>query len=250
MLSLHLSVLHSEGICHDPKMPTLEDLGEDFFEENGDMLEEEEAEDLEDIFKELEEQEAKYSYRPGMSVGEHFDERVAEKLAEKKDETFKRRTFAFKDFWNRYTMCNEGSLDWYGVSFNGSVHVFKSCPGNDTVAFKGDCKAEDLLKHFTKAIPDEVIKLNCKVTSVKYSSKGVKVNTQSDKDAIEADFAVVTCSLGVLKANLRSMFDPQLSDAKAAAIRSMGFGTVCKIHLVYDDIWWSEVSEGLSVIYS
>ncbi|MEZ5844434.1 MAG: FAD-dependent oxidoreductase [Hyphomicrobiaceae bacterium] len=64
---------------------------------------------------------------------------------------------------------------------------------------------------------------------------GVKVTT--NRGAFEADRVIVTLPLGVLKAGTVS-FDPPLPEAKAGAIDRLGFGTLSKVILWFDQPFW------------
>jgi len=74
-------------------------MGEDFFEENGDQWEDDDDE-FWALFEQLEDEEEKWETEPGISVGQHYDRVVEEKL-EEKDEEFKRKANMFKDYWHR-----------------------------------------------------------------------------------------------------------------------------------------------------
>lgn len=55
---------------------------------------------------------------------------------------------------------------------------------------------------------------------------------------IRCDHVIVTCSLGFLKKNMGSMFKPALPESKQQLIRSLGFGTVNKIILHFENPFW------------
>lgn len=84
------------------------------------------------------------------------------------------------------------------------------------------------------------IRLNHPVTRIAYSAGGVTITT---RDAtFQADVAVVTLPLGVLKAG-DLVFDPPLPDTKRDAISRLGAGIVNKIILKFDAPFWKDSLE-------
>ncbi len=87
--------------------------------------------------------------------------------------------------------------------------------------------------------------LNCSVVKVEYKrKKGVSILT-ADGRLFTADFAVVTVPLGVLKRNFIN-FVPPLPKKVTSAIDRIGFGTLNKIILRFDDVFWDKESVWLS----
>jgi spermine oxidase len=64
-----------------------------------------------------------------------------------------------------------------------------------------------------------------------------------DGAELAADHVVVTVSLGYLKRHHRDMFDPPLSEEKAAAVEAIGFGRAGKVFLEYEEPFWAEGEE-------
>lgn len=75
------------------------------------------------------------------------------------------------------------------------------------------------------------IRLNTPVGKITHSKDGVKV------DDLPADYATCTVPLGVLKAD-SIRFDPPLPQDLRAAIAELGFGSVTKIALRFDEAFW------------
>lgn len=80
------------------------------------------------------------------------------------------------------------------------------------------------------------------VQAIDYNAPGVRVITQ--KTTFEADFAVVTVSLGVLKSGTIK-FLPDLPWRKNRAINRMGMGRLNKIALRYPKQFWPKGNHGL-----
>ncbi|RME56822.1 MAG: FAD-dependent oxidoreductase [Caldilineae bacterium] len=73
------------------------------------------------------------------------------------------------------------------------------------------------------------------VERIDYGSAGVRIATS--QGAFQADRAIVTVPLGVLKANAIA-FSPPLPQGKQAAIQRMGFGRYEKLGLRFPRIFW------------
>eukprot|EP00887_Chlorella_sp_A99_P004228 scaffold15.g4228.t1 len=74
------------------------------------------------------------------------------------------------------------------------------------------------------------------VTAVEQDAGGVTVTT-ADGRVLRGRYALLTPSLGVLKAGAIA-FSPPLPEAKAAAIAGLGFGLLDKLVLVFDAPFW------------
>jgi monoamine oxidase/CRP-like cAMP-binding protein len=79
------------------------------------------------------------------------------------------------------------------------------------------------------------VRLRHVVTRIDIGAGPVRVTT--DQGLFEADKVLVTLPLGVLKAE-SVRFDPPLPEAKRSAIARLGFGTLNKIALHYDEPFW------------
>jgi monoamine oxidase len=74
-----------------------------------------------------------------------------------------------------------------------------------------------------------------KVRRIDHGSRGVRLDTE--RDSFEADFAVVTLPLGVLRSGSVE-FSPPLPDAKRAAIQGLKMGTANKVVLAFREAFW------------
>ncbi|GAB6025470.1 hypothetical protein CHUAL_011210 [Chamberlinius hualienensis] len=73
--------------------------------------------------------------------------------------------------------------------------------------------------------------------------------TCSDDSTYEADHVIITVSLGFLKANHIALFDPPLPQKKQQTISAMGFGTLNKIHLIFERPFWDDKTQGFQLIW-
>ncbi|HCW84628.1 MAG: FAD-dependent oxidoreductase [Planktotalea sp.] len=79
------------------------------------------------------------------------------------------------------------------------------------------------------------LSLNERVNAVEYNSNKVRVT--SNISVRNFDAVIVTVPLGVLKVG-HIAFDPVLPDEKQQAIDRLGFGTLDKIYLQFDEVFW------------
>ncbi|KAF5890706.1 spermine oxidase-like, partial [Clarias magur] len=118
-----------------------------------------------------------------------------------------------------------------------------------------------ILDIILKDIPSGTILTNTAVKSIhwdletnpngkegKEPNHPVRVICENDQ-IIEADHVIVTVSLGVLKQQARTMFEPALPKPKLDAIKRLGFGTVDKIFLCFSQRFWPEDCEGIQLVW-
>jgi monoamine oxidase len=128
-----------------------------------------------------------------------------------------------------------------GASFERTswkfIREFEGYNGDDQFVVNGYDAVPKLLAQ------DLDIRKNQNVQAIDYTGPGVRVTTQ--KTTFEADFAVVTVSLGVLKAGAIK-FLPDLPWRKNRAIGRMGMGQLNKIALRYPKQFWPMDNHGLA----
>lgn len=84
------------------------------------------------------------------------------------------------------------------------------------------------------------IRLNQPVSAITYGSTKVTVETPSGP--IEADYAICTATLGVLKAGSIA-FNPALPAEKVTAIGRLGMGQINKLFMVFDQAFWPTATQ-------
>jgi len=82
------------------------------------------------------------------------------------------------------------------------------------------------------------ILLGTTVAYIGYDDVSVEIE-YSDGTIIEPDVVLVTVPLGVLKAGSIE-FEPELPDAKLAAIQRLGVGVLDRVVLAYDEVFWDK----------
>lgn len=70
----------------------------------------------------------------------------------------------------------------------------------------------------------------------------------SDDSVYMANHVIVTFSLGILKENLDRMFRPALPKRVRQTIRDIGFETINKLFLQFDEPWWGDM-DGIQLVF-
>ncbi|XP_055705858.1 spermine oxidase isoform X2 [Phlebotomus papatasi] len=136
--------------------------------------------------------------------------------------------------------------DWGQYSFNGEncqTHInFKNGFGK-------------LINSLVSRIPSNSMEFNCEVIKIDYGGDledgmyKVRIET-ADGRVFKARHCIITFSLGVLKASMKTLFEPQLPGPLQSLIEAYGFGTINKIYLKYENPWWDNDWEGVQFIYN
>ena len=97
-----------------------------------------------------------------------------------------------------------------------------------------------LIDTFLSKIPPHCLMLGRKCERISWTNNpghceiDVLNRQTGQRELLVCDFVVTTSSLGYLKANHHTMFNPQLPLNKIKAIENLGFGCVNKIFVVFD----------------
>jgi monoamine oxidase len=89
------------------------------------------------------------------------------------------------------------------------------------------------------------IELGVQVQTVQYDTEGVKLHT--NRGAYYADKVICTIPLGVLKSGAVK-FEPELSEFKQRSIERLGWGTVNKVGMLFENVFWPKKSAGFGIV--
>lgn len=135
-------------------------------------------------------------------------------------------------------------------------NAFEDSAGDNMINLKYGYGA--LVEHFRNKIGDDKIFLNEVVKKIEYpedSGEQVKITTENrssgKQQVFYAEQCVCTIPLGYLKANYKSLFKPNLPEAKANAIEKLGFGLLDKIFLIFDGPAFDESAsvQGMQILW-
>ncbi|XP_050404133.1 spermine oxidase [Patella vulgata] len=94
----------------------------------------------------------------------------------------------------------------------------------------------DLLASY---LPKDSVHLDSPVSSIEWSTPEIRIVCPSGAE-FSADHVIVTLSLGYLQKHHESLFEPALPLNKSQALYQIGYGTVNKIFLYYDEPFWTK----------
>ncbi|XP_069473044.1 peroxisomal N(1)-acetyl-spermine/spermidine oxidase-like [Ambystoma mexicanum] len=115
-----------------------------------------------------------------------------------------------------------------------------------------------VVDHLVAALPPNTLRQEKPVKCIQWTGSSEKVEEAphhpvtvlcDDGEEFVADHAIVTVSLGYLKERAQTMFEPHLPQGKLEAIARLGFGTVAKIFLEFEDPFWPEDCMGIQLLW-
>ena len=100
-------------------------------------------------------------------------------------------------------------------------------------------------------LPRNLTRLNEKVENINWSSDNTLVTVKTNKNTYQAKQVISTASLGYLKNNYQTLFQPSLPSDKVKAINKLGFGSLDKMFIVYDQPLFEDPDEieGLKIVW-
>lgn len=134
----------------------------------------------------------------------------------------------------KVSLMTDGSFSWFDSS--PSKH-YQRCEGHQLLVWGGrgyKTILEILLKN-TTSFKDKLF-LNEKVDNIYWNGDKVTVNTS--KTSYKTDYVIFTPSVGVLKDQKDSLFNPRLPENKLKAIEAIGIAGVGKIIMHFETKWW------------
>ncbi|XP_050421127.1 spermine oxidase-like isoform X2 [Adelges cooleyi] len=186
-----------------------------------------------------------------MSLGELFQKRMENVPINTEELPLKQLVNWCHHYQNSYN----GSDSLYEASAI-NIDTYKSCAGYPAISWKskGFSTIIDLLldKYNNESehlcIKDKVI-FGKEVVKIYWSGNRVDIIC-ADNSRYQADFALLTVSLGVLKNVCNELFEPELPQYKLKAIKDLGIGTVDKLFLKFPHKWWPDDIPGFSFLWS
>ena len=128
---------------------------------------------------------------------------------------------------------------------------------NEYVNFKGDVNTnlkygyKKLIDYFVSRLPNKSLKSNEVVLNINWPKTSSLVTITTSKGIYQAKQVLVTASLGYLKSNYNTLFNPDLPANKINSINKIGFGIVDKIFLIYDKPVFANFNQvqGLQILW-
>lgn len=132
--------------------------------------------------------------------------------------------------------------DWGNYSFNG-----ESCQSHINV-INGMSK---IVETFYPSLRNHIL-FNCKVEQIIWKNgneNAIKILCNDGSVYTTANL-ICTIPLGVLKERHMQMFSPALPNHFQEVIKNIGFGTINKIFLHFEEKWWPDGWKGLQLIWN
>ncbi|MFZ1342920.1 flavin monoamine oxidase family protein [Thiothrix eikelboomii] len=135
----------------------------------------------------------------------------------------------------------------YEQEYSGAAHALSAQTVEDNEEFSG---ADVLFPQGYQQIPNYLaqdldIQLGKVVAKITYTETAVTVTTQDQ--SYQADYAIITVPLGVLKRKA-IQFQPSLPAAKQVAIQRLGMGLLNKAYLKFDKVFWPKEIDWLEYL--
>uniref|UniRef100_A0A182PI88 Amine oxidase n=1 Tax=Anopheles epiroticus TaxID=199890 RepID=A0A182PI88_9DIPT len=175
-------------------------------------------------------------------------------------EQFRKRTE--KDFTAEQKVLAQQLLDWhcrFQIIDNSCLHVSDiSAKLWGSYSFNGEsCQAhinmrygfQALVSCLIEEIGNEKIVYNKAICEIRWlDGRGKVIVKCTDGTIYCCQHLIVTFSLGVLKDTMDQLFQPNLPASYSRSIRSIGYGTIDKIFLQFDEPWWGK-AEGIQLVW-
>ncbi|XP_033231693.1 spermine oxidase-like [Belonocnema kinseyi] len=214
----------------------------ELYDFSGNIVDQTVANDVNKFFLRTEKSVLDYSEKANGSTGEYFYNEYKKFL--EAHPSWNKSSKGFLLLFDMIEMANEGADTWWDVSTKSE---FRDSPGDYLINWKErgyGTILEILMKRYPN--PEEELPvientvLNAEVSLINNKeTNGKKVSVKTTKgDTYFADHVIVTCSLGVLKEQYSTLFQPPLSENKVKTIKSLGIGSVAKIYLSFEEPWW------------
>lgn len=122
------------------------------------------------------------------------------------------------------------------------------CPGVPLINFRDGYHS--LIESILDELPQNTLRLDTPVVKIDSSvgKQFVEVTTASH-EVIQAHHVIITASLGVLQETMSTLFEPPLPFPKSQMIQSMGFGTINKIYLEFEERFWTAHDFGYQLVW-
>lgn len=195
--------------------------------------------------------EKSYNKHMPESVGEYMTSKFEEYLDSCEDSMYKEVKKELFDWHLRFQMIDNGCLDLRKLS-SKAFGEYKFCGGQDYVNFK--CGFQSIVDLLVSKLPDGCLFTSCPVKTIRWKENVSFLSENiceilTDNGAIfSAEHVIVTCPVGYLKSNW-SMFWPELPLEYVKHFNCIGFDTINKIYLEYEEMWWGSL-QGIQLVWN
>ncbi|XP_015837020.2 lysine-specific histone demethylase 1A [Tribolium castaneum] len=209
---------------------------------NGSRLQDSFTEELQAIILGYDDFETNSNFS-GRSVGEVFTSRYNATIMKKYEgdaEKIKLLKEALR-LAEKVSLMIDGAFSWLETS---PVKHYVRSEGHQLLVWQG-LGYRTILQVLMGEFPDqkspirEKIRLNSPITQIRYHNSS-KIVVTTTNGSYEADHVIFTPSVGVLKREKDTLFQPPLPEQKLQAIEALGIAGVMKIVLHFENEWWGD----------
>lgn len=205
------------------------------------------------------------------SVGEYLRSRFHEHLIQQGDtEDVAKTKWAIYDWYWRFEVIDNSCYSLDELSFK-SYEEFEECPGTWNINLKNGFSS--VITTLLQEIPEANIRYNKPVKRIHWdrtqaitswktklprsplsnSEETIRESVPfvecADGEVISCRHVILTVSAGYLKRHVDDMFHPRLPEIKRQALQGIGFGTMNKIYLIFEEPFWDPGTEGFQLIW-
>ncbi|KAK4877830.1 hypothetical protein RN001_010336 [Aquatica leii] len=189
--------------------------------------------------------------KKSVSVGERLIARYEQAIVQwKNDPSVYALAREAITFFEVYVIGNKGAFSWFDVAddddysegnllFHWNGHGYKTILDLLMQKYPGESKSLPI---------DDKVLLNKEVHQITWGSKQAVIKC-TDGSNYAADHVIVTVSLGVLKHQHHTLFQPKLPSDKVQAIEQLGIAAVHKVILRFPQRWWNDSYTGTSFLW-
>ena len=220
------------GMLSEKGSGVINDVDAMFLYEDGRQLSKDMAEEMMMIFSSIEESLEKDS-KDYTNQGQYYHAALQAQLQERGLHSNKEMCAvagSYLQWYGRLQASIDGAPTWYQTAVDQNLQ-YRECEGDQTVTLANGNTFQGLLQKIGENVMDRV-HLGEKVKKLLHSQNLDCVKVETNKSVYEADYVIVTLSLGVLKDQV-DLFDPPLPEERMSLINNMGFGTIAKIFVEF-----------------
>ncbi|KFM64622.1 Spermine oxidase, partial [Stegodyphus mimosarum] len=200
------------------------------------------------------------------SVTEYFSRIFQKYLASCSDDYNRSIKLGLFNWFLTFEMIDNGSDDLSDVSVQSYIE-WADCP-DDLYHINFKKGFSTLIDILNFQLPDNTVLLNKAVKNVKwhksfcydsFNESSLKHRSCDkfpvlveceDGEKMSADCVIISASVGFLKENMDTFFSPSLPENKIKALYNIGFGTMDKIFLIFDEPFWTSDDHGFQIIWA
>ena len=124
---------------------------------------------------------------------------------------------SYLGWYGRLQAIIDGAPSWWDTKADMNQE-YQECPGNLTISLREGASMQALVESLAAGLEDKIT-LDLRVTKITRHNSGFEV--LAGDEIIKCKYVIVTVSLGVLKHEFRTLFEPPLPESKLEVIENL-----------------------------